>query len=633
MRSPALPAIPNLRTRLSREEGISLIEAIMAMTLFVFVAAALGGLLTSAVSATKVARERTVAEQLAAEQIEEIRRLNYDTQVGTTSGNPPGVVAPSEPISVRGLKATMTTQIAYVNDPTPTSYATSANYKRVTVTITRNDTGKVLARQVTYVAPPARAPYGGVNQAVIDVQVVDYALNQPVENASVGLATGPSAPRSDVTDSAGEVTFAALTPNPLSGPTAYYDLSASKTGYVMLPDATATHLQLAPGQTATPKLQIYRPSTIRVELVDPGGTPYTGTASVTVTSGQTGAVETHTVTGGVLTLTQFGGQPIVPSFQYTAEALSPDPYCAAAQTSYVPEDYAAGNDTKTFVLTFGACPSGGIDVTVEQLGNPVPGATVTMSGGPNGIAPVSATADSNGFVSFTNVPAGDGYLVEATNGSQNASQTVSVAVNTVTTTIISLPDPPGGTVDVTATWAGVGVSNGAVTLSGGPYGINRSGTAVSGTLSFPSVPAGSGYTVTVTKTGASPVTQTVTGLSVSVGGTTPATLAFTPTKNLTITVRRGTGGSPPLLTNAAIKILITGGPNSPATYRFTPTTNGSGQVTVAVPSGSGNYTIRALYCPGNPRDGSTSGISAAAGTTTASVIINASLSSSTCNSL
>jgi type II secretory pathway pseudopilin PulG len=632
MRSPALPILTFLRRRLAREGGFTLIEAVMAMALFVLVAGALAGVLTSAVSASKIARERTLADQLAMEQIEEIRRLQYDS-VGTTSGNPPGSVAPSEPVTVRGLQATLATQIAYVNDPTPTSYATSANYKRVMVTVTRNDTGKVLARQVTYVAPPARAPYGGLNKAIIEARVVDYATNQPVENATVNLATGPDAPRSDLTDSAGEVTFAALTPNPVSGPTAYYDLSATKLGYLMLADAAATHLQLSPGQTATPTMQIYRPSTIRIQLLTPAGTPYTGTATATVTSGQTGASEVFTFTGGVHTLTSFGGVPIVPSFQYTVEAISSDPYCAPSQTSYVPEDYAAGNDTKTFTLTFGACPSGGIDVTVDQVGQPVVGATVTVSGGPNGIAPVSATTNASGFVSFTNIPAGDGYLLQATNGAQNASQTVSVAVNTVTTTIVSLPDPPGGTVDVTALWASVGVEGATVVLSGGPYSINRSGAMVNGQLSLPGVPAGSGYTVTVTKTGASPSVRTTSGLSVAVGGTTSVPFTFGPTKNLTITVRRGSGASPPLLTNTAVKILITGGPNSPALYRFTPTTNASGQVTVTVPAGSGSYTVRALSCgTSNPRDGSQSSL-AAAGTTTVTVAITANLTTSTCNAL
>ena len=79
----------------------------------------------------------------------------------------------------------MVTQIAWINDPTPTSYATAANYKRITVTVTRNLDSKQLIRSVTYVAPSTRAPYGGINNAIINATVTDYALSTPLENATV----------------------------------------------------------------------------------------------------------------------------------------------------------------------------------------------------------------------------------------------------------------------------------------------------------------------------------------------------------------------------------------------------------------------------------------------------------------
>jgi Tfp pilus assembly protein PilV len=598
-----------IRGRARGEAGFSLIEAVMAMTIFVIAAAALGGLLTSAIAASKTSRERTIAEQRAMEQIEYVRRLRYDTEVGTTSGNPPGIVNPSIPVAVRGLQATMTTQIAFVNDPTPTSYATSANYKRVTVTITRNDNGKELARQVTYVAPPARAPFGGLNQGVIEPTVTDYALNLPVAGVTVNLATGPSAPRSDVTDASGEVTFAALTPTTPGPPTDYYDLSATKAGYLMLADP-GTHLQLAPGQNPQPILQIYRPSTIRVELRNPDATPYTGSATVTVTKDSTGVTETFTFTGGVLTRTSFGGAPIVPNFQYTVDALSPTPYCAPSQTSYVPApgDYAAGIDTKTFILTFGACPSGGVDATVRQLGNLVPGATVTLSGGPNGIAPITATTDSNGFVSFTNVPAGDGYVLQATKGAETASQTVSVAVNTVTSTIVTLPDPPGGGVLVDVDWGSFPANAASIQITGGPYGINFTGTADStGRLTFPSVPAGSGYTVRATKG----TTTNTAAATVTVGSTVTVPIVF-PSGILRVTVRRSGVNVP----NALVRVI--GGPNGITT---TLTTNGSGSPVQfnGLPAGNA-YTVKAEKSPcsavANPKAGTLTNQTVVAATTT-----------------
>jgi hypothetical protein len=423
-----------------------------------------------------------------------------------------------------------------------------------------------------------------------------------------------------MTDAAGEVTFADLTPTTVGPPTDYYDLSASKTGYLMLADPIATHLQLAPGQTVTPSLQIYRPSTIVVDLQNPDGTPYTGTATATVTSVATGTSETFTFTGGTLTRTTFGGDPIVPNFQYTVEALSPDPYCAPSETAYVPEDYEAGNDTKTFTLTFGSCPSGGVDATVEQLGSPVPGATVTLSGGPNSMTPVSATTDSNGFVSFTNVPAGDGYLLEATNGSETANQTLSVAVNTVTTTIVTLPFPPGGSVFVDVDWGNYAAGGATIEITGGPYGIDISGVAdASGQLTFPNVPAGTGYVVTATKGTASGSASA----DVTLAATTNVAIDFTSIGVLQVAARRNGVKVP----NATVK--ITGGPNN---ITATATTNGSGDpdpvVFNGVPAGSG-YTIKAwkTTCSGNnPKSVTLTGQTVSAGTTN----VTANFGSNTC---
>ena len=183
------------------DAGFTLVESLLAMVLFVMVATALAGVLISAVNARGVARHRTVAEQTAIEQVEKVRKYEYD-KLGFVSGNPPGTIPVSEAsktVTVSGIKLLVTTAITYVADPTPTSYATSANYKKVVVTVKRASDSKTLTRQVTYVAPPARAPLGGIGNAIVNVQVVDYGSNTPVEGAAVDLATGPSAPRSDAT--------------------------------------------------------------------------------------------------------------------------------------------------------------------------------------------------------------------------------------------------------------------------------------------------------------------------------------------------------------------------------------------------------------------------------------------------
>lgn len=479
-----------LRLRLAAESGFTLIEALFAMIILAGLAAAMAGLLTSSITANALARQKTVAEQAANEQIEYVRRLAYD-DVGIVVGNPPGVIAASSSISANGFSATLTTSVKYVDDPTPTSYETSANYKRVDVTVTRSD-GLVMARQVTYVAPTTRTPFGGLNLAIIQPLVIDYGLNVPVADVTVGLATGPSAPRNDVTDATGKVKFSKLDPNPTATcPSDCYDLTATRLGYVQLD--SPFRLNVAAGQTATPTLQIYLPATINLVLKNTSGTAYTGTASVKITSGRTGASQTFSVSGGTAAITTVNGELIVPSVQYTAEAwTNGTPLCSTPLAKYVPDSYPTVL-TSTFTLTLGSCPSGTVTVTVTWGGAAAPGTSVTLSGGPYGLSTVTGTTNASGQVTFTNVPSGAGYTVQATKSGQSATpQTISVSTGATTNVAMTLPT---GTVVVNVKRSGSNVNGATVVLSGGPNSVSLTTTTnSSGNATFSNVPVGSGYT-------------------------------------------------------------------------------------------------------------------------------------------
>lgn len=514
---------PSLRRRLAATSGFTLIEALFGMIILAGLAAAMAGLLTSSITSTALARQRTVAEQAANQQIEYIRRLAYD-DVGIVVGNPPGVIAATSSISVNGFSATLTTEVRYVDDPTPTSYETSANYKRVTVTVTRND-GVVMARQVTYVAPAARAPFGGLNLAIIQPLVIDYGLNVPVADVNVALATGPSAPRNDVTDATGKVKFSKLDPNSTATcPSDCYDLTATKTGYVQLD--TPYRLNVAAGQTATPTLQIYKPSTINLVLQNTSGASYTGTASVKLTSGRNGTTQTFSVSGGSAAVTAVNGEQIVPSVQYTAEAWTTGgtPLCATPVSKYVPDNYPTVL-TSTITLTMGACPSGSVQVTVTWGGAAASGATVTLSGGPYSMSAVTGTTDASGQVTFTNVPSGAGYTVQATKASQSATpQTISVTTGATTNVTMTLPT---ATVTVNVKRSGSNQNTATVVLSGGPNGYSQTATTnSSGNATFSNVPLGSGYTVKAWKCSVSnPKSGTLTNRTVS-GPTTTINISF-----------------------------------------------------------------------------------------------------------
>lgn len=559
----------------------------MAAVLMIIVATALAGVLTSSIAAHSVARERTLSEQAVNDEIESIRNLQY-ADVGidcatATPCNPPGDVDGSVALAHDGLAATISTQITYVGDPTPTSYATAANYKKVTVTVTRDRDGKRLAQGVTYVAPVSRAPFGGINKSIVNVQVMDYKPNSPLQGAVVTIDNGPDPMRTDVSDANGLASFAAMTP---TGPTEYYDLSASLSGYetlpVDLPPAPVAHLQVAPSQTApTSQIRIFKPGTINVRVESSPGVLYTGTATVQVTSSTplNGNTSTFTTNTGLVTVTTVAGQKVVPGVSYTIKALTTTPLCAALSAptwSNYPAD-----PTTSATLVLGACPSGSLTVNVQQLGANAPNATVHLTGGPNNITvSPDPTTDASGNVTFSNVPAGTGYTVAATR-STTANTTTAVTVAGPNNVTVTLPDPPTATLTVNVTQLASPASGATVTLTGGPFTINASGsTNGSGQIVFTNVPTGSGYTVTATKG-----TTTNTGTTVNAGSNTVnLTLPNPPAGTVQLTVK-WLGA----LVNGAT-VQVTGGPYG---INQSLTTTASGVVTFpSVPLGA-NYTFQA----------------------------------------
>ncbi len=603
LQAPSTTVIRRGRAAACSEQGFTLIEMLLAMVILAILVVGIGSVLTSAIAATTVARERTGAEQCANRQAELVRSTAYD-KIGTPSGNPPGVI--SATAACDGVLATANLTISYVNDPTPTSYATAANYKRVTIRIVRDRDSKLLLRTVTYVAPPARAPYGGINNAIINVQVVDVGNSQPYSGATVSLTNGPSPSRSDTSDTTGSVSFAALTPNPTSGPQAYYDLSVSAPGYETIPadlppgtatpPMTASHIQLAPSQTSATSVRIFKPATINVILQDSGGAAYTGGATLKVMSSFTGATSTVAVAAGQSTksITTLGGQSIVSGATYTLHGYTTSGLCADPAPSPVPASGYPTTTSQTFTLVFTSCPMGSLDVNAQQLGENAPCAPVVLSGGPNDIS-LSGTTDGAGNVSFPSVPAGGGYQIDAgARFGQNGSTTASVTAGSTTNKTVTLADPATGSLTVAVTDAGQNVGPGVpVMLGGGSCGIapRTVTTDGSGNATFSNVPVGTGFPAGAGLTAAvsyAGITGSVAVPSISSGSNSASLMLPTGTVAVTVTWAGAPAGNTP----SAGTVSITGGPFG-STYTGSTDASGVATILAAPTSAAYPYTVTA----------------------------------------
>ena len=325
-------------------------------------------------------------------------------------------------LEISGLDATVTTRISYMDDAPSTSYRTRADYKRVVVTVVRNGDSKQLTQDVTYVAPPGGGAYAGQNEGIVLAQVIDSVLNTPVPGATVMLSGGPTPARTDVTDASGSVTFPALLPTTTA--LNHYDVTvAATTGYTTLredtPPAMSARSAIVGGQTFQTILRVYKAATIYVGTLNSDGTPYTGAATVTISS--TRGAQSFPFSAGQFTLAPpltLAGELVVPNVQYTARVLAANGASSAETTQLVPNSYPT-DLTKTFTLALGA-PAAMQTLTVRVAnagGTRIAGASVTVSGGPGSNILLTGTTDASGTAVFS-VPsnATPGYTTTAASG-------------------------------------------------------------------------------------------------------------------------------------------------------------------------------------------------------------------------
>jgi len=370
-----------------REDGITLIETVLAIVIFSIVSVSIIGVVTSATAADGASRQKTIALELAQQQVEYIRQLSYPS-AATVGGNPAPPagqgVEPTQSKRVMGLWYTLTTTIRYVNDPIPGSgvIATYANYKQVSVVVTRKGDSKQLARVVTYLTNPSRQNLGGINNAIINVTAKDYGMPGQTNLGGVAInlsneTIGYNA--SDTTDTAtgaptfGQVTFPALQADSGTTSVGVYSVLATFPGYVTLredlPSTTGSPalVQLDAAETVPVTLRLYKPCSIYVHVIDEATNDlYTGAATVTISYSrptQAGSEEFSLPQAGspngVLQLpapATLDGDPIAPGTGYSISVDTPDHRHVDLEGLTVAEGYQSGTLSSTFELRLPTTP-------------------------------------------------------------------------------------------------------------------------------------------------------------------------------------------------------------------------------------------------------------------------------------
>ncbi len=548
MRPSAPTTGPGERARPRHDGGFTLIELLMAMSVFSILIVGFSLLFASSLKSFSSSRAQTAASQLAGTELEKARNVGWDN-LGTVAGNPPGtLIAGPETVTVGSMTFTVTRRVELIDDPIPQGFTTGANYKRVIIKVT-SLVMKTPLQTETIVAPPVQPSLYTAVMKITVVNTVDASGVLP--NAVVSMTGGPSANRSDTTDSQGRVVFAGLTPH--SNNTDVYTYTPTLAGWK--PDlsvVTDGKVNLAPGDVIDRTLKMYKPGTITVSLIDLGNTPVTTPITLSVTGpDETGATQTDTrsftAASGTIVLSDFKGGSIIPGQTYTFNAssvgyaLSP-----ALSVKLAPGNYPTNVDTPiTIQLPIPARVDTTLAFVDQSTGLPlvVSGALVgTPTAGLDD--PGAFTTNAAGVATFRLLPrtAPNKYLLTVTMPGYyplSSAMTVDGSTKPIALTVALQPLPPPTPVTVTITGGSpvVPIAGATVTLSGGPSGTVTFVTDATGTGTANVVPGA--YTVAVNQPGyvaySAPLTVTTT--------TPPAVVVLGAKGTVTFRAKNGTTGT------------------------------------------------------------------------------------------
>ncbi len=416
------------RLRLARSEaGFTLIEVLMAALILGIIAAPLSAVLVSSRALAGIARERTAADQLAQTAIETMRTLSY-TQVGIVGGNPDGTLAAStSTLLPSGEAVTIATSVKWVNDSIPGAYVTNADYKKVTLTVTRDSDGQQLAQKTTLVASASAPPLSGTSWVQVKRTVVDAVTQTVLQGASVHLTGGPTAEdRTDTSDAAGVVDFPALDSSSIIPPPDY-TLTSTLSGYLVFPDDIApgsgSLIPATPGLSSVNTIRMYKPGiSLVVNVQTNAGVAYTSGATISIDSSRCG-LQTVSIPSGSSSATitncnyatgksvslvpnESGQTPLFDKYFVTAWSNSGGFWGATPSAGVVVPSSYPTTLTQTVNVKFSAttyATTKTVKVTVNKAGSPDANARVEVTGGPVGITPLYlfGTTNASGQVTLT----------------------------------------------------------------------------------------------------------------------------------------------------------------------------------------------------------------------------------------
>lgn len=257
-------------------EGFTMVELVIAMSIFFIVATALIPLFAFAAKQSNKNRLDVVAHNLANSQMEYIRSLPYD-KVGVVDSNPSGIIDGEMAKSIDGVEYRVDTQVDWVDDPAdglnekdPIPY----DYKRIIVTVSCLNpyTKKLeklasLASNISLEGEETLCDGGNLRITVCHAwKSVGNSNIHPIKGIKVELF---KTNEEDIfhqvlyTNDNGKVLFAGLDEDIYT-----IKVDAESMGYMIHPQQVFKTYQITEGGTVDDRIEVEKPCSIQVHIYD-----------------------------------------------------------------------------------------------------------------------------------------------------------------------------------------------------------------------------------------------------------------------------------------------------------------------------------------------------------------------------
>lgn len=376
----------------NKQQGTTLIETLIAAAFFVVFSLAIYQLYAKVVELSSRIRIKTVATQIASEQIEFIRNLAY-SDVGIVSGIPSGVVPAVKSVTRNGVSFSVNTIIRNLDLPadgtlggTPNDMSPADNKLAVIEVVCTSCAVPLSVEYTTAVAPKSLETENG-NGALV-IKAIDGS-GLPVAGATVLIQNDSVVPNinfSDVTDSSGVLTIVDAPPS-----TEEYHITVSKNGYsteqtyvpgeVTNPNPVKPHITVADNTVSQATFSIDQNSSIDLRVQTAQCAPITGVSGSLVGTKLIGT--SPDVIKNIIPYTAISSSNILNSIEWDTYTvtLGGTTYEISGTNPIFPLSIAP-NTNQQVTLTLKSASSGSrLTVAVTDIaGLPIADATVEVSG-------------------------------------------------------------------------------------------------------------------------------------------------------------------------------------------------------------------------------------------------------------